>query len=260
MIQQVLQVALESSVAIDSALLDSPCSVQARSRNLQGAGFWSDWSSPYNLSLGGRTPAGFGIKLIFQSAGVWDKADFPVCCVDLVLEDLSWDEKSHGSFSCLALPEAQLFPCARLDLGILQNTPLWLSLPHQHLLRPTKSSFPSFCIFSWQLWTSPEFIFFLLLSLTSGFGFVAELKAHSKMKCTFCTVQPGLQCWALWKNWLSDYFVVFFHVLLGIPWEYFGLCCHRNSLNHWCFSWAPAPRTKSWKKSFFSNKTLNNRS
>ncbi|NWU36766.1 LEPR protein, partial [Hylia prasina] len=48
---QVLQVALESSVAIDKALLDSPSSVQVRSRNLHGPGFWSDWSSAYNLTL-----------------------------------------------------------------------------------------------------------------------------------------------------------------------------------------------------------------
>ncbi|NWS36055.1 LEPR protein, partial [Polioptila caerulea] len=49
---QVLQVALESSVVVDNALLDSPSSVQVRSRNLHGPGFWSDWSSPYNLTLG----------------------------------------------------------------------------------------------------------------------------------------------------------------------------------------------------------------
>ncbi|NWR42262.1 LEPR protein, partial [Regulus satrapa] len=51
---QVLQVAQESSVPIDSALLDSPCSVQVRSRNLRGPAFWSDWSSPYNLTLGAQ--------------------------------------------------------------------------------------------------------------------------------------------------------------------------------------------------------------
>ncbi|XP_041886849.1 leptin receptor isoform X3 [Corvus kubaryi] len=49
---QMLQVALETSVAIDSALLDSPSSVQVRSRNLRGPGFWSDWSTPYNPTLG----------------------------------------------------------------------------------------------------------------------------------------------------------------------------------------------------------------
>ncbi|NWX65897.1 LEPR protein, partial [Promerops cafer] len=51
---QMLQVALESSVAIDNALLDSPSSVQVRSRNLRGPGFWSDWSTPYNLTLGAQ--------------------------------------------------------------------------------------------------------------------------------------------------------------------------------------------------------------
>ncbi|NXB48292.1 LEPR protein, partial [Leucopsar rothschildi] len=51
---QMLQVALESSVAIDNALLDSPSSMQVRSRNLHGPGFWSDWSSPYNLTLGAQ--------------------------------------------------------------------------------------------------------------------------------------------------------------------------------------------------------------
>ncbi|XP_053841698.1 leptin receptor isoform X1 [Vidua macroura] len=51
---QMLQVALESSVAMDNALLDSPSSVQVRSRNLRGPGFWSDWSTPYNLTLGAQ--------------------------------------------------------------------------------------------------------------------------------------------------------------------------------------------------------------
>ncbi|NXC85996.1 LEPR protein, partial [Cercotrichas coryphoeus] len=51
---QILQVALESSVALDNSLLDSPSSVQVRSRNLHGPGFWSDWSSPYNLTLGAQ--------------------------------------------------------------------------------------------------------------------------------------------------------------------------------------------------------------
>ncbi|NWU01746.1 LEPR protein, partial [Urocynchramus pylzowi] len=49
---QMLQVALESSMTMDNALLDSPSSVQVRSRNLHGPGFWSDWSTPYNLTLG----------------------------------------------------------------------------------------------------------------------------------------------------------------------------------------------------------------
>ncbi|NXB34193.1 LEPR protein, partial [Eulacestoma nigropectus] len=51
---QMLQVALETSVAIDSALFDSPSSVQVRSRNLHGPGFWSDWSTPSNLTLGAQ--------------------------------------------------------------------------------------------------------------------------------------------------------------------------------------------------------------
>ncbi|XP_005521289.1 PREDICTED: leptin receptor [Pseudopodoces humilis] len=70
---QMLQVALESSVAIDNALLDSPSSVQVRSRNLRGPGFWSDWSSPYNLTLAAQvlyfppktlTSAGSNISLL----------------------------------------------------------------------------------------------------------------------------------------------------------------------------------------------------
>ncbi|NXO45306.1 LEPR protein, partial [Locustella ochotensis] len=128
---QVLQVALESSVAIDNALLDSPASVQVRSRNLRGPGFWSDWSSPYNLTLGAPS---------LGQAGV----------------------------------------------GNSGGHTLWLSLPQQHLLRPTKSSFPpSFSISnsSWQLSTSPRFkVFLLTLSLPPDFGFVAELKAQSKTK------------------------------------------------------------------------------
>ncbi|NWV11935.1 LEPR protein, partial [Ptilonorhynchus violaceus] len=51
---QMLEVALETSVAIDNALLDSSSSVQVRCRNLRGPGFWSDWSPPYNLSLGAQ--------------------------------------------------------------------------------------------------------------------------------------------------------------------------------------------------------------
>ncbi|NXG13684.1 LEPR protein, partial [Grallaria varia] len=49
---QVVQVALEASLAIDNTLLDSPFSVQVRCRNHQGLGFWSDWSTPYDLGLG----------------------------------------------------------------------------------------------------------------------------------------------------------------------------------------------------------------
>ncbi|NXY12825.1 LEPR protein, partial [Atrichornis clamosus] len=48
------QMLLETSLAIDNALLDSSSSVQVRGRNLHGPGFWSDWSTPYNLSLGAQ--------------------------------------------------------------------------------------------------------------------------------------------------------------------------------------------------------------
>ncbi|NXJ66962.1 LEPR protein, partial [Rostratula benghalensis] len=46
---QMVQVAVETSLAIDKALLDSSPSVQVRCRNPGGPGFWSDWSTPYNL-------------------------------------------------------------------------------------------------------------------------------------------------------------------------------------------------------------------
>ncbi|KAM6397044.1 leptin receptor isoform 3-T3 [Pluvialis apricaria] len=46
---QMVQVALETSLAIDNALLDSSYLVQVRCRNRRGPGFWSDWSTPYNL-------------------------------------------------------------------------------------------------------------------------------------------------------------------------------------------------------------------
>ncbi|KAJ7402174.1 hypothetical protein BTVI_88743 [Pitangus sulphuratus] len=49
---QMVQVALEASLAIDNTLLDSSSLVQVRCRNHQGLGFWSDWSTPYDLSLG----------------------------------------------------------------------------------------------------------------------------------------------------------------------------------------------------------------
>ncbi|KAM7107637.1 leptin receptor isoform 3-T6 [Ciconia maguari] len=49
---QMVQVALESSLAIDNTLLGSSYLVQARCRNRHGPGFWSDWSTPYNLNLG----------------------------------------------------------------------------------------------------------------------------------------------------------------------------------------------------------------
>ncbi|NXM71339.1 LEPR protein, partial [Serilophus lunatus] len=51
---QMVQLALENSVAIDSTLLDSSHLVQVRCRNSQGPGFWSDWSTPYDLSLGAQ--------------------------------------------------------------------------------------------------------------------------------------------------------------------------------------------------------------
>ncbi|NXF11427.1 LEPR protein, partial [Smithornis capensis] len=49
---QMVQLALENSVAIDNTLLDSSCLVQVRCRNSHGPGFWSDWSTPYDLSVG----------------------------------------------------------------------------------------------------------------------------------------------------------------------------------------------------------------
>ncbi|NXX89589.1 LEPR protein, partial [Centropus bengalensis] len=47
---QMVEVALETSLPIDNTLLESSSFVQVRSRNHQGPGFWSDWSTPYNLS------------------------------------------------------------------------------------------------------------------------------------------------------------------------------------------------------------------
>ncbi|XP_071606002.1 leptin receptor isoform X1 [Heliangelus exortis] len=44
--------AVESSLAMDSALLGSSSLLEVRCRNGNGPGFWSDWSTPYNLSLG----------------------------------------------------------------------------------------------------------------------------------------------------------------------------------------------------------------
>ncbi|XP_074689271.1 leptin receptor [Strix aluco] len=49
---QVVHVALETSLAIDSTLFDSSYLVQVRCRNHHGPGFWSDWSTPYSLNLG----------------------------------------------------------------------------------------------------------------------------------------------------------------------------------------------------------------
>ncbi|NXA03907.1 LEPR protein, partial [Sapayoa aenigma] len=51
---QMVQPALENSVAIDNTLLDSSCLVQVRCRNSHGPGFWSDWSTPYDLSVGAQ--------------------------------------------------------------------------------------------------------------------------------------------------------------------------------------------------------------
>uniref|UniRef100_A0A8C5XAP2 Leptin receptor n=1 Tax=Malurus cyaneus samueli TaxID=2593467 RepID=A0A8C5XAP2_9PASS len=53
-LNHMLQVALETSVAIDNALLDSSSSARVRCRNLHSPGFWSDWSTPYNLTVGAQ--------------------------------------------------------------------------------------------------------------------------------------------------------------------------------------------------------------
>ncbi|NXJ76694.1 LEPR protein, partial [Trogon melanurus] len=49
---QVIQVALETSLALGNTPLDSSYFVQVRCRNRRGPGFWSDWSTPYHLNLG----------------------------------------------------------------------------------------------------------------------------------------------------------------------------------------------------------------
>ncbi|XP_054021217.1 leptin receptor [Dryobates pubescens] len=49
---QMVQAALETSLVVDNLLLDSSYLVQVRSRNRHGPGFWSEWSTSYNLSLG----------------------------------------------------------------------------------------------------------------------------------------------------------------------------------------------------------------
>ncbi|NWI66766.1 LEPR protein, partial [Todus mexicanus] len=51
---QMVEVALETSLAIDNILLDSSYFVQVRCRNRHGPGFWSDWSTPYTLNLGAQ--------------------------------------------------------------------------------------------------------------------------------------------------------------------------------------------------------------
>ncbi|XP_010006280.1 PREDICTED: leptin receptor [Chaetura pelagica] len=47
---QMVQVALETSLAIENPLLGSSRWVQVRCRSRDGAGFWSDWSTAYDLS------------------------------------------------------------------------------------------------------------------------------------------------------------------------------------------------------------------
>ncbi|NXE09352.1 LEPR protein, partial [Lophotis ruficrista] len=49
---QMVQAAVETSLAIDNTPLGSSYLVQVRCRNRHGPGFWSDWSTPYNLNLG----------------------------------------------------------------------------------------------------------------------------------------------------------------------------------------------------------------
>ncbi|XP_048800227.1 leptin receptor isoform X2 [Lagopus muta] len=49
---QVVQVALNTSLDIDSTLLDSSSFAQVRCKNHYGPGFWSEWSTLYNLNVG----------------------------------------------------------------------------------------------------------------------------------------------------------------------------------------------------------------
>ncbi|XP_064003503.1 leptin receptor isoform X3 [Pogoniulus pusillus] len=49
---QIVQAAQETSLVVDNLLLGSSYLVQVRSRNRHGPGFWSEWSTLYNLSLG----------------------------------------------------------------------------------------------------------------------------------------------------------------------------------------------------------------
>ncbi|XP_010192937.1 PREDICTED: leptin receptor-like, partial [Mesitornis unicolor] len=49
---QMVQVALETSLAVDYTIFNSSYLVQVRCRNHDGPGLWSEWSTPYNLSLG----------------------------------------------------------------------------------------------------------------------------------------------------------------------------------------------------------------
>ncbi|NXI47399.1 LEPR protein, partial [Galbula dea] len=49
---QMVQVTLDTSLALDHSLLESPYLVQVRCRSCHGPGFWSQWSTSYNLTLG----------------------------------------------------------------------------------------------------------------------------------------------------------------------------------------------------------------
>ncbi|OXB82163.1 UNVERIFIED_CONTAM: hypothetical protein H355_009042, partial [Colinus virginianus] len=49
---QVVQVALNTTLDIDDTLLESSSFAQVRCRNHYGPGFWSEWSTPYNLNVG----------------------------------------------------------------------------------------------------------------------------------------------------------------------------------------------------------------
>ncbi|XP_010226328.1 PREDICTED: leptin receptor-like, partial [Tinamus guttatus] len=50
---QMVEVVLETSLAVGDVLLDSLSFVQVRCRRLHGPGFWSDWSTPYSLHPAG---------------------------------------------------------------------------------------------------------------------------------------------------------------------------------------------------------------
>ncbi|XP_015726323.1 leptin receptor isoform X1 [Coturnix japonica] len=49
---QVAQVALNTSLDVDNTLLDSSSFAQVRCKNYYGPGFWSEWSTLYNLNVG----------------------------------------------------------------------------------------------------------------------------------------------------------------------------------------------------------------
>ncbi|NWY03003.1 LEPR protein, partial [Nothoprocta ornata] len=61
---QMVEVVLETSVAIDPVLLDSLNSVQVRCKRRHGPGFWSDWSAPFSLHPGGGLFLYFPPKLL----------------------------------------------------------------------------------------------------------------------------------------------------------------------------------------------------